>query len=157
MDTSLEPSAAQDVSGAADWPPVVAEIVDNFAMLDDWDDRYRYLIELGRTLEPLPDDAHNEDNRVRGCASNVWLLTRREDANGQAVLRFEGDSDAHIVRGLVALTLALYSGETPQTILRRDPQKLFDALGLGSHLTPQRSNGLRSMVERIKFDARAAT
>lgn len=136
-------------------PPAVEEIVENFAMLDDWDDRYRYLIELGRTLEPLPEAAHNEENRVRGCVSQVWLLTRI-DGEGDKRLFFTGDSDAHIVRGLVALTLALFSGRTPEAILRTDAQALFDELGLGSHLTPQRSNGMRAMVERIKADARAA-
>ena len=137
-------------------PAAVEEIVDNFAMLDDWDDRYRYLIELGKTLEPLPEAAHNEENRVRGCVSQVWLETHRDRSNGETKLRFRGDSDAHIVRGLVALTLALFSGQTPQTILRTDALALFDELGLGSHLTPQRSNGMRAMVERIKADARAA-
>ena len=137
-------------------PAAVEEIVENFAMLDDWDDRYRYLIELGRTLDPLPEAAHNEDNRVRGCVSQVWLLTRAGDEGGQKRLFFKGDSDAHIVRGLVALTLALFSGQTPHSILRTDAQALFDELGLGSHLTPQRSNGMRAMVERIKSDARAA-
>ena len=136
-------------------PAAVAEIVDNFAMLDDWDDRYRYLIELGRTLDPLPAEAHSEDNRVRGCASQVWLETRFQDS-GDTRLHYRGDSDAHIVRGLVALTLALFSGQTPDTILRTNAQALFDELGLGSHLTPQRSNGMRAMVERIKADARAA-
>ena len=135
------------------FPPAVSEIVDNFAMLDDWDDRYRYLIELGRTLEPLAPEAHNEQNRVRGCASQVWLMTRAEEDAQEKRLFFTGDSDAHIVRGLVALTLALFSGQTPETILRTDAQALFNELGLGSHLTPQRSNGMRSMVDRIKADA----
>ncbi len=151
-DTAANPAVTSD----ADWPPAVQEIVDNFDILDEWDDRYRYLIELGRTLAPMPDDAHNETNRVRGCASQVWLEARREDAGSETRLFFTGDSDAHIVRGLVALTLALYSGQTPQVILAREAQTLFDELGLGSHLTPQRSNGMRSMVERIKADARAA-
>ena len=134
----------------------LAEIVDNFALLDDWDDRYGYLIELGRMLEPLPDDAHNENNRVRGCVSQVWLETRIDKSAGTPVLHFRGDSDAHIVRGLVALALALYSGQTPDEIEKTDAMTLFDQLDLSSHLTPQRSNGLRSMVERIRADARAA-
>jgi cysteine desulfuration protein SufE len=137
-------------------PAAVEEIVENFAFLDEWDDRYRYLIELGKTLDPLPAEAHNEINRVRGCVSQVWLETRTDRADGTPRLRFKGDSDAHIVRGLVALTLALFSGQTPQTILQTDAQGLFDELGLGNHLTPQRSNGMRAMVERIKSDARAA-
>lgn len=134
----------------------IDEIVDNFAFLDEWDDRYRYLIELGRTLAPLPEAARTDANKVRGCASQVWLetLVRRED--GQPVLDFRGDSDAHIVRGLVALVLALYDGKPAQTILSTDAMELFRTLGLSEHLTPQRSNGVRSMVERIKADARAA-
>jgi cysteine desulfuration protein SufE len=134
----------------------IDEIIDNFALLDDWEDRYRYLIELGRTLEPLPDAAHNEENRVRGCASQVWLESHPATEGGRHVLRFRGDSDAHIVRGLVALTLAVYSGRTPREILETDAAKLYAELGLSEHLTPQRSNGVRSMIERIKADARAA-
>ena len=137
-------------------PPALEEIAENFALLDDWDDRYRYLIELGKTLEPLPAEAHNERNRVRGCASQVWLDARADRANGDLRLFFRGDSDAHIVRGLVALALALFSGQTPDAILRTDAQALFDRLGLGGALTPQRSNGMRSMVERSRADARAA-
>ena len=138
-------------------PAPPADIIENFEFLDDWDDRYRYLIELGRTLAPLPEAAHNETNRVRGCASQVWLETHvdKDDA-GAPHLTFLGDSDAHIVRGLVALTLAFFSGQTAQAILKADAHAVFDRLGLGAHLTPQRSNGLRSMVERIKSDARAA-
>lgn len=138
-------------------PAPLADIIENFEFLDDWDDRYRYLIELGRTLEPLPEGAHNETNRVRGCVSQVWLETHvaRDDA-GEPRLSFVGDSDAHIVRGLVALTLAIFSGQTADAILKADAHTVFDRLGLGAHLTPQRSNGLRSMVERIKSDARAA-
>lgn len=137
--------------------PALDEIIENFEFLDEWDDRYRYLIELGRTLEPLPEAAHNETNRVRGCASQVWLQTHvAPRADGQRILHLVGDSDAHIVRGLVALALAIFSGQTPETILATDAMPVFDRLGLAAHLTPQRSNGLRSMVERIKADARAA-
>ena len=137
--------------------PPLAEIVDNFSLLDEWDDRYRYLIELGRTLDPLPETAHNEDNRVRGCASQVWLETHvARDGAGEPVLTFLGDSDAHIVRGLVALTLALYSGRTARDILATEAFDTFEELGLAAHLTPQRSNGVRSMIERIRADARNA-
>jgi cysteine desulfuration protein SufE len=133
------------------------EIIENFTYLEDWDDRYRYLIELGRTLEPLDEAAHNDANKVRGCASQVWLETLvAPDASGRPVLNLKGDSDAHIVRGLIALVLALYSGETAPKILATDAQELFQKLGLSAHLTPQRSNGVRSMVERIKSDARLA-
>jgi cysteine desulfuration protein SufE len=132
------------------------EIIDTFDLLDDWEDRYRYVIELGKTLEPLPEAAHNEDNKVRGCASQVWVETTVTPGPDGPVLTFRGDSDAHIVRGLVALILSLYSGKTAADILRTDALGLFRQLGLAEHLTPQRSNGVRSMVERINRDARAA-
>lgn len=115
------------------------------------------MIELGRTLEPLDEAAHSDANKVLGCASQVWLETRvATDASGTPVLNLKGDSDAHIVRGLVALVLALYSGQTAPKILATDAQNLFQSLGLSAHLTPQRTNGVRSMVERIKTDARSA-
>jgi cysteine desulfuration protein SufE len=132
------------------------DILDNFSFLDDWDDRYRYLIELGRTLEPLSPEAHSDANKVRGCASQVWLETNVERDGGEPRLMLRGDSDAHIVRGLVALTLAVYSGHTAREVLETDATAIFRDLGLSEHLTPQRSNGVRSMVERIKSDARAA-
>jgi len=135
----------------------IAEIIDNFSDLEDWDDRYRYLIELGRDLPPLPAAAHNDVNKVQGCASQVWLdTTVRPDGAGGPVLTFEGDSDAHIVRGLIAILLATYSGKPAHDILGTDAIALFERLGLKEHLTPQRSNGFRSMVGRIHSDARAA-
>ncbi len=130
------------------------EILANFELIDDWDERYRYLIELGRDLEPLPEAARTEANRVRGCASQVWLLSEAAGEGPARKLHFKGDSDAHIVRGLVALTLAIFSDQPPATILATDPFTVFEKLGLSQHLTPQRSNGVRSMVERIKSDAR---
>jgi cysteine desulfuration protein SufE len=135
----------------------IDEIIENFELLDEWDDRYRYLIELGRGLPELPDAARTEANKVRGCTSQVWLLTdvKPNGASGP-VLEFSGDSDAHIVRGLVAILLSLYSGKPAQDILGTDAEPLFEKLGLREHLTPQRSNGFRSMVERIKSDAKAA-
>ena len=135
----------------------IAVIIENFELLDDWEDRYRYLIELGRGLEPLPEAARTEDNKVRGCASQVWLETRVERNPGHPpVLTFRGDSDAHIVRGLVRLAIALYSGRPAPEIIATDARDLFEKLGLSAHLSPQRSNGVRSMVERIQSDARAA-
>jgi cysteine desulfuration protein SufE len=135
----------------------IEQIVDNFAALDDWDDRYRYLIELGRELPPLSEAAHNDANKVQGCASQVWLdTTVRPNGAGGPVLTFEGDSDAHIVRGLIAILFAIYSGRTARDILVTDAVKLFESMGLREHLTPQRSNGFRSMVDRIRSDARAA-
>jgi cysteine desulfuration protein SufE len=135
----------------------VDEIVENFSLLDEWDDRYRYLIELGRTLAPLPDAARTDANKVQGCASQVWLDTHVAAGGGAGpVLDFVGDSDAHIVRGLIAVLFALYSGKSARDILSTDALALFDRLGLREHLTPQRSNGLRSMVERIRSEAQGA-
>jgi cysteine desulfuration protein SufE len=132
----------------------IDDIIDNFALLDDWDDRYRYVIELGRTLAPLPADLRNDANKVQGCASQVWLDRRIEPAAPEPILHWRGDSDAHIVRGLIALLLALYSGKPASEVLATDALGLFRGLGLSEHLTPQRSNGVRSMVERIRSDAR---
>lgn len=136
--------------------PAIDEIVSNFELLDDWEERYRYVIELGRLMEPLPDEAHVDANKVRGCASQVWLVTRLDSASGKPVLHLVGDSDAHIVRGLVALLISLYNGKTPTEALETDALGLFKDLGLSEHLTPQRSNGVRSMVERIRRDAQEA-
>jgi cysteine desulfuration protein SufE len=137
--------------------PSVDEIVENFDLMEEWDDRYRYLIELGRALPPLPDGARNDANKVQGCASQVWLATTTyPNGPGGPVLNFVGDSDAHIVRGLIAILFAVYSGKHARDILATDAVELFNRIGLREHLTPQRSNGFRSMVERIKSDARAA-
>jgi len=135
---------------------LIDDIKTDYELLDEWEDRYRYLIELGRKLEPLPDAAHSEENKVRGCASQVWVETKVDRSDDEPVLTFRGDSDAHIVRGLVCLVLSLYSGKSAKEILDTDAMDLFQQLGLTAHLTPQRSNGVRSMVERIKHDARAA-
>src|SRR5215467_3729947 len=135
----------------------IDEITANFALLDDWDDRYRYVIELGRTLAPLPEAARTEANKVQGCASQVWLDTEIQPNGGVGpTLNFIGDSDAHIVRGLIAILFALYSGKPARDILSTDAVALFEKLGLREHLTPQRSNGFRSMVERIRRDAQTA-
>jgi cysteine desulfuration protein SufE len=135
----------------------IDDIIDNFSLLDEWDDRYRYLIELGRELPPLAPEAHTDANKVQGCASQVWLDTNvRPNGAGGPVLNFVGDSDAHIVRGLIAILFAMYSGRSAKDILAADAVALFEKLGLREHLTPQRSNGFRSMVERIRSDARAA-
>lgn len=135
----------------------IDEIIGNFELLDEWDDRYRYIIELGRTLPALPERARIEANKVQGCASQVWMETEvKPNGAGGPVLTFVGDSDAHIVKGLIAILFALYSGQPAKEILSRDAVALFSQLGLGEHLTPQRSNGFRSMVERIRRDAQAA-
>jgi cysteine desulfuration protein SufE len=133
----------------------IDDIRENFELLDDWDDRYRYVIELGRTLEPMPEAEHSAANKVQGCVSQVWLSRHVERSEaGEVVLKYRGDSDAHIVRGLVAILLTLYSGRTAPQILATDAIAVFDEFGFREHLTPQRSNGLRSMVERIRADAR---
>ena len=134
----------------------IDDIRDNFALLDDWDDRYRYVIELGRTLTPMPEAEHSPENKVNGCVSQVWLSKKLERNGDGAVLKYLGDSDAHIVRGLIAILLTLFSGRTPQQILATDAVAVFDEFGFREHLTPQRSNGLRSMIERIRSDAREA-
>lgn len=135
----------------------IETIRSDFALLDDWEDRYRYLIELGRELAPLPEALRTDSNKVRGCASQVWLAstTRRNGASGAPVLELQGDSDAHIVRGLIAVLFSLFQGKTADEALRTDAPAVFAELGLKEHLTPQRSNGFFSMVERIRNDARA--
>ncbi len=131
-----------------------SEIRDNFEFLNDWEDRYRYVIELGRTLDPLSDEERNEKAKVLGCASQVWLV---RDAGGKNTpLKFRGDSDAHIVRGLVAIVLSLYNGRTPDDALGIDAGERLAALGLNEHLSPQRSNGLKSMIARIRAEAEDA-
>lgn len=131
------------------------EIIETFSLIDDWEERYRYVIDLGRHAPPFPEECRTETNRVLGCASQVWLITEPGDGP-DPVLRFRGDSDAHIVRGLVAIIVAFYSGKRASEILARDATTLFAELGLSEHLTPQRSNGVRSMVERIRRDAQEA-
>jgi cysteine desulfuration protein SufE len=132
-------------------------IRDDFASLDDWEDRYRYVIELGHTLEPLREAARNQISKVRGCVSQVWLEREaKTSADGQAILHYRGDSDSHIVRGLIAIAIAVFSDRTPEQILTVDPLGAFRGLGLEQHLTPQRSNAVRAMIERIRSDAAAA-
>lgn len=127
-------------------------IISDFELLDDWEDRYRYIIDLGRELEPLPEAAHSDANKVAGCVSQVWLETTKGDG-ADPVVSFKGDSDAHIVRGLVALVIAIYSGHKASEIERTDAMAVLKTLGLDQHLSPQRSNGLKSMVQRIQREA----
>ena len=136
----------------------IAELKENFSLVDDWEDRYRYVIELGRALPGLPEAAKTDANKVRGCASQVWLVTSLspQPGGGAPVMHIEGDSDAHIVRGLVAILLAVYQDRPADEIAAHDALADFAELGLKDHLTPQRSNGLASMVARIRAEARAA-
>ena len=134
------------------------DIRSDFALLDNWEDRYRYVIELGRQLPEMPVALKTDATKVRGCASQVWLhskLAPREPGQ-PAVLTFEGDSDAHIVRGLVAILFSILNDKPAEEILATDAAAAFASLGLKDHLTPQRSNGFASMVERIRADAKAA-
>ncbi|NBB16604.1 cysteine desulfuration protein SufE [Caulobacter sp. SLTY] len=124
-------------------------LAEDFELLGDWEERYRHVIDLGRALAPLSEAEHSEENKVRGCASQVWLVTEKEGG----LLRFRGDSDAHIVRGLIAILMKLYSGRTPDQILAFDSKAAFARLGLDGALSTQRSNGLASMVQRIRRDA----
>jgi len=135
----------------------IDDIIADFEFLDDWEDRYRYLIELGRQLEPFPEALRSEATKVRGCVSQVWLKTDLQTGDGGVPrLSFVGDSDAHIVRGLIALLVALYSGQRVDRILEIDAESVLESIGLREHLTPQRSNGLSAMVERIRREAREA-
>jgi cysteine desulfuration protein SufE len=132
----------------------IDSIREDFASLDDWEDRYRYVIELGNALEPLSKEAHNDLTKVRGCVSQVWLeCDPRANAEGEKILHYCGDSDSHLVRGLIAISIALFSDRTPEQILAVDANAAFRELGLEQHLTPQRSNGVRAMVDRIRTDA----
>ena len=128
-------------------------LMEDFALFDDWEERYRYIIELGNNLEPLSEAEHNEQNKVQGCVSQVWLVSSSEGNQ----MHIRGDSDAHIVRGLVAILLDLYAGKTVGEIATFDAEDAFTRLGLGDHLTPQRSNGFYAMVQRIRNDAAAAS
>lgn len=128
------------------------ELAETFELLEDWEERYRHVIDLGRSLAPLSDAERSEANRVRGCASQVWLVT----ADGpDGTLVFRGDSDAHIVRGLVAILLNLVSGLQPGEVAGFDAAGALDRLGLSGNLSSQRTNGLAAMADRIRRDARA--
>ena len=132
------------------------DVVETFEVLDDWEDRYRFLIELGRKLPPYPDNARTEAHKVRGCVSQVWLNPHISD-DTPPKFTFEGDSDAHIVRGLVAVMMLIFSGKTAEEILATDAKGTLDHLGLSKHLSPMRTNGLFSMLDRIQDLAKAAT
>jgi cysteine desulfuration protein SufE len=134
----------------------VQTLIEDFELLDDWEERYRHVIELGRALPPLPETARTPANKVMGCASQVWIDSKPGARDGKTVIDYAGDSDALIVKGLIAIAFMLFSGKTPQEILAVDAGAVFEKLGLREHLTQQRSNGFASMVARIKSDAHQA-
>lgn len=152
----VNPAPPIPLPGNSAYIPAMTEALDDiiadFDLLDDWEDRYRYIIDLGRQLAPLPDLARTDGNKVQGCVSQVWLQTS-VGGGADPQVRFIGDSDAHIVKGLVAIILALYSGRRASEISGTDAEGLMKQLGLDQHLSPQRSNGLRAMVARIRRDA----
>ncbi len=133
--------------------PTIDELMENFEFLDDWEDRYRYIIDLGRKLPEMAEADKTEANKVRGCVSQVWMVSHQQ-AGEPPRLEFIADSDAHIVKGLIAILLAVYSGKTPDEILAVDIDEIFTQLGLEGHISPNRRNGFFSMVERIKTLAR---
>ena len=135
--------------------PSFDQLIDDFEFLDDWEERYKYVIELGRALDPLEDEARSPANKVQGCASQVWLLSQADDSGTIPVLTFRGDSDALIVKGLIAILHILLSGRPPRDIIETDVQAALGKLGLHEALTPQRSNGLAAMIGRLKSDAAA--
>lgn len=134
----------------------LADLLADFEILDDWEDRYKHMIELGRDLPPMPPEQHVAENKVMGCASQVWITSQVSGPAAAPVLTFTGDSDALIVKGLIAVAFLIYSGKTAQEILATDAGEILGKLGLSSHLTQQRSNGFASMIKRIKTDAQAA-
>ncbi len=131
----------------------IEELEENFELLDDWEDRYRYIIELGEKLPPLPDELHTPEWKVKGCQSQVWLVPQVEAVENGKIIFFRGDSDAIIVKGIIAIVLAVYSGKTAEEILRINVDDIFNKIGLEEHLSPNRRNGLFSMVQKIRHYA----
>lgn len=123
----------------------ISELIENFELLDDWEDKYRYIIDLGSKLEPLPQNFYQDEWKVRGCQSQVWLVPEKKDGR----LFFRGDSDAAIVKGIIAIVLTVFSGKTPAEIKKTDIEEIFNSLGLHEHLSPSRRNGLAAMTEKI--------
>ena len=133
--------------------PPIDEIIDNFELIDDWEQRYGYIIELGRAMPAMPEALHTDANRVHGCESQVWLDVALDEAAGQPRIALIGDSDSSIVRGFVALMVALYTGKAPRDAAATNGLDVFRQLDFGAHVTSKRSNGVRAMVERIQRDA----
>lgn len=140
-----------DMTAHSDIHSEIEDIVDEFDLLGDWEERYKYLIDMGKALPDMPESDRTDTNKVKGCVSQVWLVTEP----GDNTLTFRADSDAHIVRGLAALLLRVYSGRTPEDILSVDAREVLKRIGLSEHLSPQRSNGLTSMIGRIRGAAGA--
>ena len=130
------------------------QIISDFEYIEEWEDRYRYVIDLGEQLEPYPEELKTPETKVQGCVSQVWLTSKLNNEKDQIILT--GDSDAHIVRGLMAIVFAIFSEKSPEEILKIDVQSIFKTLGLNEHISPQRSNGLNAMVKRIQSDAELA-
>ena len=137
---------------APQWPENITDMIDDFAFLTDWEDRYMHVIDMGKNLPPMPAIQKNEATKVKGCVSQVWVTSEHKDGK----IFFQGDSDAHIVKGLVAVTLEIYSGRSPDEIIAIDANAILKELDLSEHLSPQRSNGLQAMIGRIKAEAKAA-
>ena len=133
------------------YPTKIQDMIDDFAFLDDWEDRYMHLIDLGKGLAPLPEGTQIDANKVKGCDSQVWLVSEKTSD----IWTFQGDSDAHIVKGLVAVTLEIFSGRSSAQIAALDANEILSQLGLAEHLSAQRSNGLAAMIGRIKAEAAA--
>lgn len=137
--------------------PNLEEILDNMEFLENWEDKYKYIIELGQSINNFDDALKNNSTKVNGCLSQVWLYSKiNQNKNGENVLNFVGDSDAFIVKGLIAILIAIYSEKKPSEILEIKHEYIFTKFGLQNHLSPQRSNGLLSMIQRIKDDAHAS-
>lgn len=133
-----------------DFPPTVEELFETFEDLEEWDERYDFIIDLGRELPPLATDLQTEDNIVKGCMSTVWMITDVESAGDSEELKIQADSDSIIVKGLIVLLLAFYNGKSPQEVASADVESYLSSLGLNQHLSPQRRNGLFSMVKRLR-------
>ena len=134
-------------------PQNIQDLIDDFAFLDDWEERYMHVIDMGKQMPPLAAEERNDVTRVKGCVSQVWLVSKFDPVTRR--LTFRGESDAHIVKGLVAIVLTLYSDRTAEDILSIDAEPILGQLGLSEHLSIQRSNGLRAMIDRIKAEARS--
>jgi cysteine desulfuration protein SufE len=133
----------------------INEIIENMEFLDNWEDKYKYIIELGQAINDFPEDLRNTNTKVNGCVSQVWLhSTASINSQNEKLINFIGDSDAFIVKGLIAILISIYTDKKPNEILEIDPQDIFKKFGLEEHLSPQRSNGLVSMIQRIKNDAK---